>query len=242
MNSNPRLVDDGHLGGYAAGGDPATWCPHLWSWAIRRFQIESVLDVGCGEGWSTRFFADSGCDALGLEGSPQAIQNSAVPERIRQHDFCAGPFVPDRTLDMVWSCEFVEHVEHRYVENILETLQAARKAILLTHAFPGQAGHHHVNCQPNRYWIQKIEAIGFECSVALSCEARRISLQDYPSFNHFARSGLVFVRGPQARRGPAAGWSARWKELQIRWGFRLSPEYREQRRRKRLRKQAARAA
>src|SRR5688572_33082149 len=60
-----EMIKDGHLGGYIRGGDPGTWCPHLWSWVVEQFGIKSVLDVGCGEGHSTRFFRDLGCDVLG---------------------------------------------------------------------------------------------------------------------------------------------------------------------------------
>ena len=56
--SKMLMVRDGHLGGYIQGGDPGTWCPHLWSWIVKEFEIRSVLDVGCGEGHSTKFFHD----------------------------------------------------------------------------------------------------------------------------------------------------------------------------------------
>lgn len=239
-----QMVKDGHLGGYVAGGDPGTWCPTLWDWAIRQFGIRSMLDVGCGEGHSARYFQQAGCEVLGVEGCTAAIENSAIPDRVAHHDFTHGPFAPSQPFDLVWSCEFLEHVEHQYVPNIMATFARAAKAILLTHAFPNQtAGHHHVNCRPSAYWITRIEALGFACSVQLSIAARSQTLHDYPSINHFARSGLVFVRtGPTANviappriRDRCA---ARLKALRINWGFRLSSAYRAQLRRKRLIKRA----
>ena len=62
-----EIVRDGHLGGYVRGGDPGTWCPNLWNWAVDAFDVQSVLDVGCGEAHSTRFFHQLGCEALGVE-------------------------------------------------------------------------------------------------------------------------------------------------------------------------------
>jgi SAM-dependent methyltransferase len=192
------MVLDRHLGGYYAGGDPGTWCPRLWSWAVERFSVRSVLDVGCGEGQSTRFFRELGSDALGVEGSPEAIAQSAIPDAIAQHDFCQGPFRPGRRFDMVWCSEFVEHVEERYVAHILETFRSADRCLLLTHAFPGQRGHHHVNCQPSAYWIDLVERAGFRLSLSHTLAARGVTHADYHRLNHFGRSGLVFLPRPRA--------------------------------------------
>lgn len=238
-----KMHREGHLGGFILGGDPATWCPHLWRWAIDRFAVRSMLDVGCGEAHSTRFFRDLGCEVQGLEGCQRAIDQSAAPGSVALHDFCEGPFHGIRRYDLVWSCEFLEHVDARFVPNILHTFDLATKAILLTHAFPGQEdGHHHVNCRPSRYWIRHVEALGFECDVAATLEARTVTLDDYPGINHFARSGLVFVR--TAQRGAAAGarsaLGAWLKDRRINWGFRLSDAYHSQKRRRRKQKRLAR--
>lgn len=101
--SEREMVMEGHLGGYIHGGAAETWCPHLWSWAIEEFQVRSMMDVGCGEGQSAKYFLDVGCEVTGVEGCPRAIANSAIPNNIRQHDFCDGPFFAGGTmrLDLV---------------------------------------------------------------------------------------------------------------------------------------------
>jgi SAM-dependent methyltransferase len=237
--SNLMMVKDGHLGGYIHGGDPGTWCPYLWSWVVKEFQIQSVLDIGCGEGRSTKFFHDLGCEVLGVDGCEQAIHDSVIPEHVVLHDFCEGPFVPERSFDLIWSCEFLEHVGEEYVPNILGTFAHAAKVILATHAFPERKsrarskrhhGHHHVNCRPSSYWIRHIEGAGFECQVAGTRRARTMTLADYPGINHFARSGLLFTKSQHSSHG---GFGPHWKALRINWGFRWSAAYREQQRRRR---------
>ena len=119
--------EERHLGGYirsrkrkrsASGwrehGDPATWTPQLWLWAYERLGVRSLLDIGCGEGHSTKFFKDLGCDVLGIDGSLQAKRDSVIPDFHVIHDFANGPFLVHKPFDLVWCCEFVEHVEERF--------------------------------------------------------------------------------------------------------------------------------
>ena len=231
-----EMYKDGHLGGYIKGGDPQTFCPHLWRWAIEAFQVKSVLDVGCGEGHSTKFFKDSGCDILGIEGASKAVKDNVVPGDVKQHDFCKGAFLSSQKFDMVWCCEFVEHVEERYLQNILQTFALSEKIILMTHADLRQKdGYHHVNCQESDYWIKKVEALGFVCHQKMTYEARIVSLEDYPGVNHFSRSGLVFVR-PGVDSVKKSFLPAFLKSYLLEWSFKSSREYRERRKQMRLRK------
>jgi len=59
----------------------------------------------------------------------------------------------------------------------------------MTFAGPGQLGWHHVNCQPEEYWIKKISAIGFSFNARLTRKARKIARG-----GHFKERGLVFVK------------------------------------------------
>jgi hypothetical protein len=140
-----------HLGGYVVGGDAATFFPGLWDWLVDTWQVRSVIDVGCGEGHALKFFRDRGCCVIGIDGIEQDDRDVVT------HDYATGPWSiydedgattrPDglTEFDLAWSCEFVEHVEERYVPNFLATFACARY-VLMTHGEPGQPGWHHVNC------------------------------------------------------------------------------------------------
>jgi Methyltransferase domain len=147
-----------------------------------------VIDLGCGEGHSTKYFSELGLEVLGVEGGALAIKNSVVPQAVVKHDYTKGPYVPRRLFDMVWCCEFVEHVEGRFVGNFLATFACA-KYCLITHAFPGQAGYHHVNCQTSEYWIERLAEVGFRHDEALSHWLRGLT----PA-QHVARSLLFFEK------------------------------------------------
>lgn len=185
------MITDRHLGGYVEGGDEATYYPELWDWLVRDFGIRSVIDVGCGDGVAVDHFVDLlkgpvRGEVVGVDG----LVKSGM--YLQQHDYTTGPYVPG-DFDLCWSCEFVEHVEERYVPNFLATFACA-KHVLMTHAEPGQEGHHHVNCRPSDYWMGAMAAIGYSWDRALTEAARQQAAKNTNPWNHFKRSGLAFTR------------------------------------------------
>jgi SAM-dependent methyltransferase len=183
-------ADKPHLGGFIVGGDDATYFPELWRWLVWHHGVRSVLDVGCGEGHAIDYFrTECDCYAVGVDGVAQ------VSPWIHQTDFSEGPEnrFCDLEFDLVWSCEFVEHVDEQYMPNYLPSFAQGR-LILMTHAAPDQPGHHHVNCQPTVYWQGVMAAIGYRLNWDLTMAAREKSLSCTSPYNHFARSGLAFVR------------------------------------------------
>ena len=63
---------------------------------VKELHIRSVLDVECGEGQSVEYFKKIGCEVIGIEGSSTAIKNNVIPDRIIQHDYCDGPYIPKK--------------------------------------------------------------------------------------------------------------------------------------------------
>lgn len=180
-----------HLGGYVPGGDEATFFPDLWRWFVTEQGVGSVLDVGCGDGVALDYFASLGCSAYGVDGVSQEHP------RIQQWDYNEGPLdlrgcYP---FDLCWSCEFVEHVEERFVPNFLATFKRAG-IVAITHATQGQPGHHHVNCRPADYWVGAMAAIGYAFDEETTVYARGLATLNTSPWNHFVRSGLVFRRCP----------------------------------------------
>lgn len=168
------------LGGYFPDGDPGSFCPELWEWALARFPIKSVIDVGCGAGIALTWFEQHGCSVLGVDGLPPD------DPRIVEHDYTKGHYKPSAVYDLCWSCEFVEHVEEQYIPNFVSTFKKAR-VLMMTHGLYWQDGHHHVNCRRPEYWIDRIEDAGFELLGRETIESRDRTLQHY-----WKHSGLIF--------------------------------------------------
>jgi hypothetical protein len=162
-NKSHYLVDEQnpHLGGSIEGGDSGTWAPELWNFLIDDLSIKSMIDVGCGEGLTIGQFKNRNVEGLGVEGLQESINRSKVKECIIKHDYTKGPVKIDKLYDFCWSCEFVEHVDEEYAMNFIDTFKNA-KYLAMTHAFPNQPGHHHVNCQNSEYWIKLLEENNFK--------------------------------------------------------------------------------
>lgn len=200
-----QCLYEGDLGGCVVSepnGDPATWCPKLWDWLIQTTGVYSVLDIGCGVAFSTRYFEQQGCEAVGIEGCQEAIDKSVASHLVRKHDFRDGHFTMPCGIqfNLGWCAEVVEHIDPEYEKNLLLTLGTCR-IVAMTHGFPGQGGHHHVNLQWPSYWIDKMYKMGFKLDITLTRQGRMISRFEYPGENHFARSGLVFRHRPPKECG-----------------------------------------
>lgn len=178
-----------HLGGNYGNGDPNTFFPRLWKWLIKTYNAKTILDIGCGEGFSTEWFAGNCDGVLGVDGLDQNIDRlKKIGIATLCHDFTKSNLVFDEKFDLVWCCEFVEHVDERYVQNFIDTFKCAG-IVVMTHGLPGQSGHHHVNCQPSEYWIKKMEENGFFYLNYNTELSRGLS----PDESCYAKSGLIFA-------------------------------------------------
>jgi SAM-dependent methyltransferase len=152
----------GHLGGAILDApDTNTFLPDVWEYLIDKYEVRSVLDIGAGAGWSTKWFSDRGIYALGVEAWPEALAKSQCRLNIVAHDYSTGPFVPSMVLDLAWCAGFVEQIEEKFIPNFMASFRSCQY-VCLTHAEAGQLGHHHVNCQSTEYWTGKMNEFGFD--------------------------------------------------------------------------------
>lgn len=187
------IIQDSHidperpdLGGNIAHGDTGTWCPALWGYLVERYAVRSVLDVGCGEGHAVAWFHRRGCVAHGFDGLRENVQQAVHP--IQCFDLLSPvPFV--MPVDLVWSAEVAEHIDPGQVDRYLDALCNGR-VVAMTAAPPGQTGWHHVNCQPEEYWVERMAARGYD-------RARVPDIQEgWPTY--WQKNGMVFTRGDVA--------------------------------------------
>jgi hypothetical protein len=183
------LVDkeNSHLGGNFEDNDWASYSELTWKYIIEKYNIKSSLDVGSGRGFSSKYFESLGVDITAIDGLKDNVENSLVPTL--QVDLTKGNFLKE--VDFVNCVEVVEHIEEKYINNLLDTL-CNGKYVLITHAFPGQEGWHHVNCQPSEYWIEKFSNRGYTFDKEQSLFLRKLA--DMDGAAHIQRSALFFIR------------------------------------------------
>lgn len=192
--THKTVCDGDALGGCGHGevGDPCTFLPNVWQDVIDKYEIKSVLDVGCGFGYSTRWFRDNaGCNVRGIEGS-EAIAGQAVSEFVFSHDFREGkPDFLQPEFDLGWCSEFLEHVKPEYEPCYMAALTRC-KYLLISAALPGFGGHHHVNEQPSEHWIEKFAAYGYEFLQDETNRLRHLAHECNGGKTYFQSNGLFF--------------------------------------------------
>ena len=172
-------VKERGLGGYRTQSKWMYSHPNLWTWFVKELGVASVLDVGCAEGHAIHFFKEMGCDVVGVDGCKYAYNHCipAIKNNFILHNYCEGPLKIDKDYDLVWSREFVEHVEGKYRDNYLVTFQAAKKYLCMTTPLKVcTRGYHHVNCQDPDYWIDFLKN-DFDYSPDLTKKAQEITLK-----------------------------------------------------------------
>lgn len=181
-----RSANKEHLGGNFLEGDPNTYSPEVWSYLIGRFCISSILDVGSGVGHSAEYFHRKGIKTVAFDGLSENIEYSLYPTV--QWDLQQGAF--KTKVDLVHCMEVVEHIDEKYVQNIIDTFKSGRY-ICMTHALPYQDGYNHVNCQPSEYWINLMQQNNCYLMVQDTENIRKIATEK-DNCQYLSQSGLLF--------------------------------------------------
>ena len=179
-------TDEPHLGGNIRFGDPETYSPRVWDYVVDRFGVRSVMDLGSGSGNAAYYFHRKGLAVVAVDGLKENIASAIYPTVLC--DLTKEPVIAQ--VDLVHCQEVVEHIEERYLDNLLASLMCG-KYILMTNALPGQGGHHHVNLQPTEYWINHLVQRG--CQL-LALDSNRIrALAQADGAPYLAATGTLFA-------------------------------------------------
>ena len=172
--------------GYLGGHD---WVTHTDQGALQymidKFNIQTMLDVGCGPGGQVKVAKELGLDVEGVDGDPRVIAE-AEGIVINECDYTKDTF--ERDVDFIWSVEFLEHVKEQFQENYMKTFARANH-VFVTFAPPGKGGNHHVNERPATYWIEVFSKYGLEYDENITKEVKDASTMKR---EFVSRNGLYF--------------------------------------------------
>ena len=179
-------TDELHLGGNIFEGDPFTFSPSAWDYLLNRFALRSVLDLGSGLGYSSRYIYSKGIAVVAIDGLKQNVSAAVYPTVCV--DLATQPVLTK--VDLVHCQEVVEHIDEAHLGNLLTSLCSGR-FIVMTNALPGQGGYHHVNEQPTSYWVNHLKQRGCEVLVEDTRRIRKLAAVD--GAKYLAQSGVVYV-------------------------------------------------
>lgn len=140
---------------------------------INTFNIKTMYDIGCGPGGMVNLALNKGIKCTGIDGDFTLKFPNFWP--IIFHDFTSGGLELD-VVDLGWSCEFLEHVEEKYINNYFTVFNKC-KFIFCTFSLSDN-GYHHVNVKNQDYWNSIFEARGFVLDIDNTLKLRKISTME----------------------------------------------------------------
>jgi len=155
------------------------------------FNIQSMLDIGCGPGGMVNLAQKMGLYAVGVDGD-FTIKRSPM-ESFILHDFTVSPAPISEIFDLAWSCEFVEHVYEEYIPMYMPAFQQAKYVVMTYSEDPN--GYHHVNLKPSEYWIDVFANYGLVYNSELTFQVRKISTMNMKSKKGIPRKAFVKRNG-----------------------------------------------
>ena len=153
----------------------------------KQLSVKSMIDIGCGTGGQVDIARKNGIEAFGVEGDSSLKFDKPW---FFLHDFTKGPFSCKRRFDLVWSVEFLEHVEEKYQPFYMPLFQRA-KIVVCTAAPPERSGYHHVNCRDLDYWTKTFKKYGFAFDVKNTEQLKKHSSMRR---EFMQETGMLFVK------------------------------------------------
>ena len=157
---------------------------------LNHIQPRTVVDVGCGEGWWAKAFAElGGCHVLGLDGPGAGGQ---LGDYFVQTDLLL-PFGDLARADLAVALEVAEHLPASRADGFVDDLCSIADTVLFSAAIPGQGGTGHVNEQWPGYWAALFRRRGYTMSGAL----RWLIWEDDRVENWYRQNTLLAARAPE---------------------------------------------
>ena len=196
-----RALEEIYKGSFFKSRRSLNWrVPIMCNAIIDTFEIpplSTIIDVGCAIGDFVDGFYERGYKARGIEGSGAAMEFvlPRVVDKVIRWDLRKR--IPGfGRYDLCICLEVAEHIEPEYTETFLDNLCLLSDKILMTAAPPGQEGVHHVNCQPQEYWEDKMLRRGYQRwrSKEIHWLAVMSPVAEKKGIGHYRKNAMIYRR------------------------------------------------
>jgi len=138
---------------------------------LRLLDFDSVIDIGCANGFLVSAFHDAAKDVRGIEASSEvtAVLSPTILPLVQIGDFSEASTVSD----LVCCIEVAEHIPpERSVELVRKVASLARRWVFFSAAPPGQGGRGHINLREHSEWLDWFEGEGWVLDEDLTAAVR----------------------------------------------------------------------
>lgn len=134
-------------------------------WIMKWQTVQSVLDVGCGQGAWLSVFQESGVSTIrGIDGPWVDLKQLMIPPdcftSVRLDTMTAESIDPGR-FDLSVCLEVGEHIPREQSSTLVRILTRAAPVVLFSAAIPGQQGTYHINEQWPEFWQELFAEHGY---------------------------------------------------------------------------------
>ncbi len=144
---------------------------------------KSIGDFGAGGGWYTDFFNKNSHQSSAYDASPTRGNTVTYMDLTEPSQF-------EDVYDSVLCLEVGEHIPTEKSDILLSNIvKHAKNNVVLSWAVPGQGGNGHINCQTNKWVIDKMNTLGWTHD-----DKKSQMLRLAASFNWFKNTIMVFFR------------------------------------------------
>jgi len=152
---------------------------------------QTVIDVGCGEGWWAVEFAKHDCHAVGIDGGWHGAHQ--LEQRFIPHNL-SDPLPDLGKFDVVVCLEVAEHLRPARARSFIKDLcDLTTGYVIFSAAIPGQGGTGHLNEQWPSYWSKLFNENGF----AVNSDFRFGIWDDDRIENWYRQNLMIAYRGEQ---------------------------------------------
>ena len=119
------------------------------------FKPTSVIDIGCGVGSFLKEFHKLGVEIKGMDGDYVPRDKLAIDQEFFSPADLSKSYYNDEKYDLVMTLEVAEHIDGQNADQFIVNLCKFSNIVVFSAAIPYQGGDHHVNEQPQSYWVNK---------------------------------------------------------------------------------------